>query len=458
MSAWTLFCCLLFGGGAANVYLTNAVTQLAALPGLVVALWRLSGGGIPPAARIPIYLVGAALALAMVQLVPLPPGLWSVLPFRDKATSAFTAFGAATKWAPLSLTPEATIVGSLNLIAPVALLLCVVCLGFKERRLLTLIALAFGFINAFLGLLQLSQGPETPLSFYKYGGTSDSVGLFANRNHEAALLYSLTPLAAAWIGGLAPALSIRNRRGELNSAAMVKLLAAGVTTFVLVVATLMTRSRAGVILLMFALLGGFFLQPWRQLQRGKSRVGGVYVIVALLAMMLGLQYGLYKIMMRFDDDAFADARIVIAETTTRAALRALPFGTGLGSFPQVYPSIERPADLLADRFVNLAHNDPLQLVLETGLPGLALLLGFFFWFFLRCRWVWRGGDQQGRFFESVDATRQDATAIDLLIARAATISLALLMLHSFVDYALRTNALMGLFAVYCALLIPPGRA
>jgi O-antigen ligase len=460
ITAWTLFCSLLLGGGVANVYLTNALLQLLALPGLIAALWRLSVVGPTPAARPVLYLIAAAILLVMLQLAPVPPGLWSALPFRDRAVAAFSAIGEAKKWAPLSLTPEATLVGLATLIAPLSLFLSVISLSFRERRMLTLIALAFGFINAFLGLLQLSQGPESALYFYKYGGRGDSVGLFANRNHEAALLYSLTPLAAAWIGGLAPAVSIRSRRGKLDTTALIKLLTAGVTAFVLVVAALMTRSRAGVILLMLALLGGLSLQPWRQLRTGSSRAGGVYMIVAILAMMLGLQYGIYKIAMRFEEDPFGDARIAIGQATAKAAVQALPFGTGLGSFVRLYASIERPSDLLPDRFINLAHNDPLQFALEAGLPGIALILGFLLWFISRLRPIWRsseaGLDEGGPGARG--AVPPDASVIDTLIARAATISLALLALHSFVDYPLRTTALMGLFAFFCALLVGPPEA
>jgi O-antigen ligase len=458
LCAWTLVCSFLLGGGAANVYLTNSLVQLLALPALVGALWRLVECGPPRTARPALYLLGAGFLLVLLQLIPMPPGVWSSLPFRDKAAAAFAALGDARRWAPLSLTPEATIVGALTNIAPVALFLGVMSLNLRERRLLTLIVLAFGLINAFVGLLQLSQGQDSPLYLYRYGGTGDSVGLFANRNHEAALLYSLAPFAAAWIGGLAPAVSIRDRRGKSDATTLIKLMAAGVTLFVLIVATLMARSRAGVILLMVALLGGLTLQPWRTLREGKSHAGGVFVVIAVMAMMLGLQYGLYKILMRFEADPFADARIAIGRVTAQATLKALPFGTGLGSFAPLYASIERPSDVLLDRFVNLAHNDPLEFVLEAGAPGAALMLGFFLWFLARCRDAWRGGDaDRARGSQSVvDALRPNAISVDVLMVRAATISIALLLVHSLVDYPLRTNALMGLFAFCCALLIPPG--
>ena len=239
------------------------------------------------------------------------------------------------------------------------------------------------------------------------------------------------------------------------STTLIKLMAAGVTLFVLIVATLMARSRAGVILLMVALLGGLVLQPWRKLREGKSRAGGVYLIIAVLAMTLGLHYGLYKILMRFEEDPFADARVTIARVTGQAALKAAALGTGLGSFVPLYASIERPSDLLPDRFVNLAHNDSLQFLLEAGAPGAALIVGFFVWFFARCRQA--GAASNERVYASrAGGAGSEAALIDLLLARAATISIALLLLHSFVDYPLRTNALMGVFALCCALLIPPG--
>jgi hypothetical protein len=46
-------------------------------------------------------------------------------------------------------------------------------------------------------------------------------------------------------------------------------------------------------------------------------------------------------------------------------------------------------------------------------------------------------------------------AIDLLLARAATIAVPLIIAHCAVDYPLRTGAIMAVFAFSCALLIEP---
>jgi len=78
-----------------------------------------------------------------------------------------------------------------------------------------------------------------------------------------------------------------------------------------------------------------------------------------------------------------EGRIWIWRLAARAAAGALPFGDGLGAFPRRFLDLqgEALADLptaeAARRFVNAttAHNDWLEITVETGLPGLALLAG-----------------------------------------------------------------------------------
>jgi Lipid A core - O-antigen ligase and related enzymes len=51
----------------------------------------------------------------------------------------------------------------------------------------------------------------------------------------------------------------------------------------------------------------------------------------------------------------------------------LPWGSGAGSFREVYGAHE-PLALLAPNYVLHAHNEPVELLLELGLPGGLLLL------------------------------------------------------------------------------------
>ena len=60
-------------------------------------------------------------------------------------------------------------------------------------------------------------------------------------------------------------------------------------------------------------------------------------------------------------------------------------GSGLGTFEKVYRMAEDPAKV--DRYyVNHAHDDYLELAVETGLPGIILMLLFLGWW---GRSVWR---------------------------------------------------------------------
>lgn len=125
----------------------------------------------------------------------------------------------------------------------------------------------------------------------------------------------------------------------------------------------------------------------------------------------------------------------MAATTVEAIKGSFPAGTGLGSFPQVYRTYEDPA-AIGSELVNHAHNDYLEFVLELGLPGLVLILAFIFWWAWRMIGIWRSN------FEGAG------------LGRAGSVLVLVVVLHSMVDYPIRTSAIAALVAVGCALMIP----
>jgi O-antigen ligase len=80
-----------------------------------------------------------------------------------------------------------------------------------------------------------------------------------------------------------------------------------------------------------------------------------------------------------------------------------------------------------------AHSDYLELALETGVPGLVVLLLFLIWW---GRAAWSAWTRPG--------------ADDY--ARAAAIASAAILVHSLVDFPLRTAAIGAVFAMCLALL------
>jgi O-antigen ligase len=158
------------------------------------------------------------------------------------------------------------------------------------------------------------------------------------------------------------------------------------------------------------------------------------------AFILVVQFALYRVLARFNTDPLDDLRLQFARSTIEAAWAYMPFGAGMGTFVPVYGMFEKPADLFAHAYVNHAHDDILELWLETGIFGIALMAAFAAWFVSRAIKIWR--------YAAVGANEFDRS-----LARAATIAVALIVIHSFLDYPLRTAAMTAILAFACGLMV-----
>ncbi len=260
--------CLVFGGGTRAGFAGDVVLQLAGLPLALWAIWRLldvergegrgRGRGV-----LAIAVCGAVLGLHALQLIPLPPWLWSLLPERRAMLDALEIVGIEPGWLPISVSPRATWLSAIAFIPSVAVLLGVMQLDLKDRRVLSLAILLVGLASVFLGLLQLAQGPSSPLRFFEITNATEAVGFFANRNHFSALLYCLLLIAAPWM--LLVAAQIAAVGGRLQSREALPQLLGLIGTFtvfmMLIGAQTMARSRAG-LGLTIAALGGVLMMAY----------------------------------------------------------------------------------------------------------------------------------------------------------------------------------------------------
>ena len=443
----TLICSVLLGGGTRGGFLSDALLELMAVPALVISLSLLVDRPIGQTkTRIDVHWVLAfcfALAfLPLIQLVPLPPWVWTRLPGREEMAEVFDLLGSRTPWMPVSVSPHATWLSWLSLLPPMAIFLAAIQLGYRERRTLSLVVIAVGVVSAFLGLIQVAQGPTSALRFFAFTNNTEAVGFFANRNHFAALLYVVLLFAAAWAIDVA----FKNVSwNEIKRGAALPIMAVTssfIILIVLIVAETVARSRAGLTVTIVALAAVFAL-VFTDRRNGVGFAPSKFLLAAiLLAVILTVQFALYRILDRFAADPLEDARILFAHNTFRAALAFMPFGAGLGTFVPVYAMFEPPSDLVASVYANHAHNDVLELWLETGVIGVILMAVFTVWVGFTAWKLWRRPPAY-------------ASALDCSLARAATVAIGLLMAHSFVDYPLRTEAMMGVVAFCCALMIEP---
>lgn len=436
---------LVLGGGTRAGFLGDAILQLLCVPLLYAVLrtWQPSPDGQPVRQhlRLAFVILGAFVVLLVSQLVPLPPDLWTKFPGRQFVVESLEAANLPLGWMPLSVAPDATWFALLSLLPAIVVFLATLGLDLRGRRLLVLGVLMFGAFSALLGLAQVAQGPQSSLRPFEYTNLTEAVGLFANRNHFSALLYACLLFAFAWGSQASQGLTsaVRRREGLTTRAIVFALIF--VTLIVLLLSSqAMARSRAGFGLTLVAVLIGLIIPFGVQQDRRvtPSRVTGLAMGVALI---FALQFAFYRNLERFDADPFSDARIPFARNTIRAALAFMPFGSGAGTFVPVYGVFERLEDLYAT-YANRAHNDFLEAWLELGAPGLLVGVGFAIWFTLRARRVWLH-------------PAAGHMPIDVMIARAASMVVLLLVLHSAVDYPLRTAAISAVFAMCCGLMMGP---
>ncbi len=419
--------CLVLGGASREGAVANAVLQII---GIALILWAMLDRTLPAMPREGRWLCwigGGFVALILVQLVPLPPSLWAMLPGRTAIANGFDLMGMARPWAAISLSPDRTIISALGLIPPAAIL----CLMFKQpaRGMRYLLPALTGFLilSVLLGVGQVL--PQAGQALYPYERTNygSMVGLFANANHMATLLLVMIPLGTAMVA--------MRGRVSFQSRDQMRLVVLAGSIGLIAIGIFGTGSDAGKGLAIPVLIASLLLllppaSTPRRRWAIRVTIGGV-VILCLATIILLIRTPI-------EPEAAGRLSILMRPTifhnTVQAALANLPFGTGIGTFPLVYPAFENPA-LVTATFVNHAHDDYLEMFLETGLPGVVLILLFGWWWLARVRQAWQGTGEQALF------------------ACAGSIASAAILVHSLVDYPLRTSAVAALFALACGLMV-----
>ncbi|KKI20342.1 hypothetical protein XM50_05615 [Sphingomonas sp. Ag1] len=422
---FVLFCVFLavlwLAGGAAraNVF-GQVVVRLAAVVSLFVLVLF---GDQPVMARArPIWwLLFAAIGLAIIQLIPLPPALWQVLPGR--AMFAEATLGHPQPWRPLALVPGTAINALASLLVPLVTLAMVSSIRQDERALLPGAILLMIVAANLLGLLQLSgAGFNNPLINDSVGEMS---GIFANRNHFALLLALGCLLVPAWVFA-----SGNRSRGRAVIGLGLALL------FLLTI--LASGSRAGLLLGALALCGGMLVARGsirRALRRAPAwafpaLIAAIVAVVGAFVLISVAADRAVSIQRIFEISAGQDMRGRALPTVWAMTLGYFPVGTGLGSFDPVF-RIHEPLALLKPTYFNHAHNDLLEIVLDAGLPGLLLLMAALTW------WGWA----------SIGAWRAGTAGTEVALARIGSIMLLLMVLASAFDYPARTPTMMMMIVV-----------
>ena len=385
----------------------------------------------------------AAVLAAMIaaQLIPLPPSVWLAMPGHAQFAAIATLQGEVQPWRPISLDPDLTLNSLMDLLPVAVTLVGYARLTDSERRQLLTALIVFGIASAVLGIVQIASGPTSPAYYFPRMTKFLPVGLLGNQNHQAALLALCLPMIAVWIQTDAPP---RMPRGVvIGFAAAIALLLA---TLVLV-----TRSRSGLALLVYAALCAGVLLYRAAGRRGvrageaRSRIVRIAVSTGVVglpaaALLLAWQTGRASSIQRFLGSE-QELRFHAWPVIVRMIGTYFPFGIGFGVFDPAY-RIAEPDALLSPQYLNRAHNDVLEIVLSGGLAAALLLAAFLVWVGARGVRAFRRGADRGPWAE-----RQQLAA--MIVAGFFALSL--------VDYPLRTSSLAVMMTILLCWLSEKGR-
>lgn len=429
LASFYLVTALVLGGASAAGAFVNGLLQLIGLLLIVLAVWKGGDAATPREARGAVAVWTIFALVGLVTLIPLAASLWTQLPYRATIAAGYRLAGVDLPALPVSLSVHGTIASLLALIPPAAVFLLVLQLPAEQRRMLCWTILSVAGASIVLGAFQLMGGSGSALRPYQITSAHAAVGFFANQNHQATFLLCALPFTGVLAARVATRSGPRSKRsaGAVISLAVALFLATGIA---------ISGSAAGYGLFLISALATVLIYRRAAVGRiGWAWGGGLGVLLAVM-IVAGLAGPVSTQSLADEVSEDPASRRVLAETTIEAAARAFPVGTGLGTFSTVYRQFENP-DRVSNGYANHAHNDYVEIALELGLPGILLVLGFMLWWARQSWRVWRND------FEGA------------ALARAGSVIVGIVLLHSIVDYPIRTAAIAALFAAGCAFMVPP---
>jgi O-antigen ligase len=286
------------------------------------------------------------------------------------------------------------------------------------RKRFALALIIFGVSYAFFAVAQelTSNGKIFWVRSPKFGGAI--YGSYVNHAHYAGLMEMLVPFPLVVTMG-----HLLSREKRVLVAFSAVLMA---TTIFL------SGSRGGMIAFAFEMV---LFAALALLQRKNPRVALGLVVVCVLVFALLFFVGKGKVLERLGDLA-PGIRWNITKDCFRMFSHRPVWGWGLGAFPTTYPSYR---SFYTNLFVNEAHNDYAQLLVETGVLGFALML----WFLVRLYQYGWPTSQRWQF------------KWDGAVSVAALLGCSGLLVHSFVDFNLHIPANAALFYTLCGLAASP---
>lgn len=373
-------------------------------------------------------ILAALLGLPLLQLIPLPPIVWHAFPGRQIEQAALNLIGQQGSWRPISVSPARTLASLLAAIVPAIMFVMVSMLGRNGRTAAVGAVAGASLLGLMVGAAQMAGGEGGYFRFYVPDANYLS-GFQANHNSTADVLL---------IGMVAFVAVVRDWAERRNTVRMAPLLGiVAVFTILFSIGVVLTASRTGIALLPIGWIAvAAICKPWLKFSRKSASltVVAAAAFFALAGAFLFSSGAVWRVAGRFHFEN--EFRPELWRDAWFVARQYFPIGAGVGTLVPVFIAIER-LEVVDATAPNRAHNEFLEMLVESGAFGIVI-------------WTVIGLFLVRRAAKLLRAPGE-LTVAQIYFAVAAV---AVIALHSQVDYPLRSMSLATLAALAIGLLMP----
>jgi len=293
----------------------------------------------------------------------------------------------------------------------------------SQFELLAMLFMGYGAVVAAFAVLQ-GLAPNGKLYWVwalEQGGAI--YGPYVNHNHYAGLMEMLTPF---------PLVLAATRFTDGNR----KIAVAGIAAL-MAASIFLSGSRGGMaaFVAQIVVLGVLLVRKRERSWKQPLMLGVFLAMVIVLLVWMGgneLTRRLTSIHSEAREEISGGVRLAIDRDCLRMFVKRPFLGWGLGTFSIVYPEFR---SFYTTLFVNQAHNDCLQLLVETGLAGFSIAV----WFLVLV------------FRQAAGKLKNWTENASGALTVAALLGCVGILVHSFLDFNLQIPANAALFYVLCAI-------
>ena len=293
--------------------------------------------------------------------------------------------------------------------------------------------ICIGLLESIYGLIQ-ALSPNLGVLWVDYieGYMGTARGTFINRNNFAGFINMIWPLALGITlemnGKVASVKAILNS-DRLNRQA---LMALGIIVFLL--ALVLTSSRAGIT---SGIVGFMTFLMITQTKKNRVQTRILLVGIITLSCVYSISIGIGPIMERFIAAVSEGDFRMLVWSDSLSIIKDHPLGIGLRNYETVFSVYNQ--SFVSDKTVTYAHNDYLQLLIETGWAGFGTLIGGFIFFLVKT-------------FRRIRRLDSRYDSIRFYFAVGAFSGIISMVCHSFFDFNLQIPANCLYFVTLLAVL------